>query len=197
MAIIAPSSSTIKPHGSQRNVGIESKNAHCTYQVLSASPLAFSAETRGEQPFLVFSQATQQLAPLQKEHSPRKTHTFCAALSPQGPQALPGALADLSGSETQRNPGLNDSVLLEREREEAKPQERWLCGSHRHHHPTSPRVTWQCPLAMGFSLSPFLLPFWLPLSLPLILSWELYPFWRRKNLPLLLPLQRTGRVKYH
>lgn len=154
MAIIAPSSSTMIPHGSQRNVGIESKNAHCTYQVLSACPLAFSAETRGEQPFLVFSQATQQLAPLQREHLPRERHTFCGALSSPGPQAMQGALADLSGSETQRNPGLSDSVLLEREKEEAKPQAGWLCGSRGHHHPTSPRVTWQCPLAMGFSLSP-------------------------------------------
>lgn len=119
MATVAPSPSTIIPHGSQRNAGIESKNAHCTYQVLTASPLAFSGETHGEQPFLVFSQATQQLTPLQKEHSPREMHTFCVALSSQGPQAPQGALADLSGSETQRNPGLSDSVLLERKRKQS------------------------------------------------------------------------------
>ena len=143
VAIIAPSSSTIIPYGRQRNLGIESKNVHCTYQTLHASLFAFSAATCRKQLFLVLSPCHPAADPIcRKNTCPERLHTSCggSGLS-RGPQALSGALTHLLGSETPRNLGLSDSVLLERKKEEAKPQSGWLCGS-RHSHPTS-GLTWQ------------------------------------------------------
>lgn len=165
-------------------LGIESKNVHCTYQMLSGSPLAFSAETCRKQLVLAFSPClpSQQLTP-----SPEGTawlQTFCGGCEPsQGPQASQGALTNLLGSESPRNVGLSDSVLLERKREEAKPQAGWLCGSHRHRHPTSgspgsayrPRVSLCLPPSHPFP------------GVVLVLE--------KEHLLLLLPLQRKGRLK--
>lgn len=54
VAIIPPSSSITIPYGSQRKLAIENKNIHCTYQVLSDSPLAFSSRDLKETTFSCF-----------------------------------------------------------------------------------------------------------------------------------------------
>lgn len=61
------------------------------------------------------------------------------------------ALTDLLGSETLRNLGLSDSLLLERKKEEAKPQAAWFCGSRRHRHPPAGHLA--VPTGAGLSLS--------------------------------------------
>lgn len=70
----------------QRHSGSESKNARCTYQMLSGSPFARSAGTRGKRLFLVVSPATQQLTP-SAERTPARgdaTRSAVALRSPRG-----------------------------------------------------------------------------------------------------------------
>lgn len=78
-----PSSITVAP-GSQRNLGTESKNIHCTYQMLSDSLLATAAETCRTQLVFVFSRASSSWPRLQKGHLPTDSKHFAAAVNPLG-----------------------------------------------------------------------------------------------------------------
>lgn len=196
MATITPSSTVIS-HRSQRPLGTESKSTCCTYQMLSGSPFACSAETCRKRLSLAVSPATQQLTPSAERTLVRGNATilwWLCALS--GAAAWQGALTDLLASESPRNLGLSDSALLHREKEEANPQAGWLRGSCCHRHPASPWGRLAVPTGNGFlCLSPFRFLFFafpLPPSHPFL---GVCSCWRRENLPLLPPLQRKGRLK--
>lgn len=139
--------------------------------MLSDSPLVFSAETFRKQLFLVL--ATQQLTPSAERTLAQRLHIFCGGCElSQGPQALQGALTDLLGSETLRNVGLSDSVLLERRRKQSHKLDGSMAAAATRIQPASHLAV---PTGDGFlCLSSFLCLFLaFSFSLPLILSWEL------------------------
>lgn len=137
-----------------------------------------------------FPCSTQWLTQVEKE-----TPAFggsCEALRGSGSHRVPSPTS--RGSETLRDLGLTDAVLLKR-KEERKQSHKLDCSVAATAAATRPRVTWQCLLAVA-SVSPhFCCSFLLPLSLLLLLSWGLFWFWRRRHLLLFLTLQRKGRLK--
>lgn len=161
--------------------------------MLSDSPLIFSAETFGKQFFLVFSLCHPAADPIcRKNTGPETPHILRWLWTLSGASSIarfPHRPLEFWNPEECRA----EWFCATREKEEAKPQAGWPCGSRRHHHPTSgsPGSAYWSWVSVS---PPFSVSFLLSLS-PSHPFLGVVLFLRRRYLSLLFPLQRKGRWK--